>query len=82
MNSGERRRLRLLSRRAVAALIPRAQPVHEGLFAWIGYLQEIAYARRPLRGETKWSYWRLWNFALKDHVVSVVPLKIASYVGS
>src|SRR6185369_17434018 len=33
-------------------------------------------------GETKWNYWRLWNFALEGITsFSVVPLKIASYMG-
>ncbi|MEN8446041.1 MAG: hypothetical protein ABG776_13620, partial [Cyanobacteria bacterium J06555_13] len=33
-------------------------------------------------GETKWNYWRLWNFAI-DGIVSfsVAPLRVWSYVG-
>ncbi len=35
-----------------------------------------------MQAQTKWNYWRLWNFALEGITsFSVVPLKIASYVG-
>ena len=33
-------------------------------------------------GHTKWSYWRLWNFALEGVTsFTVVPLRISTYVG-
>ena len=77
---------RLLSRRAVAALrrFPERSRFMKGLFAWIGFPgKEIAYDRDArYAGETKWNYWRLWNFALEGITsFSVVPLKIASYMG-
>lgn len=77
---------RLLSRRAVAALarFPERSRFMKGLFAWIGFpCKEIAYHRDGRHtGETKWSYWRLWNFALEGITsFSVGPLKVASYVG-
>jgi len=77
---------RLLSRRAVAALrrFPERSRFMKGLFAWIGFpCREIEYDRDGrYAGETKWSYWRLWNFALEGITsFSVVPLKAASYVG-
>jgi glycosyltransferase involved in cell wall biosynthesis len=77
---------RLLSRRAVAALarFPERSRFMKGLFAWIGFpCKEIAYQREGRHaGETKWSYWRLWNFALEGITsFSVGPLKAASYVG-
>jgi glycosyltransferase involved in cell wall biosynthesis len=56
----------------------------KGLFAWIGFPStEIAYDRDArYAGESKWNYWRLWNFALEGITsFSVVPLKIASYMG-
>jgi glycosyltransferase involved in cell wall biosynthesis len=77
---------RLLSRRAVGALM-RLREHHrfmKGLFTWIGYPQAAVIYRRDRRfaGETKWSYWKLWNFAL-DGITSFTtgPLKIASYLG-
>jgi glycosyltransferase involved in cell wall biosynthesis len=77
---------RLLSRRAVLALrrFPERTRFMKGLFAWIGFPSaEIEYDRDGrYAGETKWNYWRLWNFALEGITsFSVVPLKLASYAG-
>ncbi|HQR11209.1 MAG TPA: glycosyltransferase family 2 protein [Casimicrobiaceae bacterium] len=77
---------RLLSRRAVAALrrFPERSRFMKGLFAWIGFpCRELDYDRDGrYAGVTKWNYWRLWNFALEGITsFSVVPLKLASYVG-
>ena len=77
---------RLLSRRAVGALrrFPERSRFMKGLFAWIGFpCREIEYDRDGrFAGETKWNYWRLWNFALEGITsFSVVPLKAASYIG-
>lgn len=82
-NAGD---FRLLSSRAVAALrrFPERSRFMKGLFAWIGFpCREIEYDRDGrFAGTTKWNYWRLWNFALEGITsFSVVPLKIASYVG-
>ncbi|MGH9891562.1 MAG: glycosyltransferase, partial [bacterium] len=77
---------RLLSRRAVNALkqLKERHRFMKGLFAWIGYAQKAVEYRRVPRfaGETKWNYWRLWNFAL-DGITSFTtgPLKIAAYTG-
>ncbi len=77
---------RLLSRRAAGALrqFPERARFMKGLFAWIGFSStEIEYDREGrFAGETKWSYWRLWNFAIEGITsFSVGPLKLASYVG-
>jgi polyisoprenyl-phosphate glycosyltransferase len=77
---------RLLSRRAVEALksLREHHRFMKGLFAWIGYPQVAVYYRRDARfaGETKWNYWRLWNFALEGITsFSIAPLKIATYFG-
>ena len=77
---------RLLSRRAVDALrrFPERSRFMKGLFAWIGFpCRELDYDRDGRHaGVTKWNYWRLWNFALEGITsFSVVPLKVASYVG-
>ena len=77
---------RLLDRRVVDVLVrlPERTRFMKGLFAWVGFRQTSLTFERPQRhsGETKWSYWRLWNFAL-DAVTSFssLPLKIWSYLG-
>ena len=77
---------RLLDRRVVEVLVrlPERTRFMKGLFAWVGYRQaEVLYDRDPrYSGETKWNYWRLWNFAV-DGIVSfsATPLKVWSYVG-
>jgi len=77
---------RLLSRRAVDAMVslPERHRYMKGLYAWIGFPQKsIPYVRQPREaGRTKWSYWRLWNFALEGITsFSDVPLKVATYIG-
>ncbi|HWP00855.1 MAG TPA: glycosyltransferase family 2 protein [Methylococcus sp.] len=77
---------RLLSRRAVAAvnLLPERTRFMKGLFAWIGFEQTtIDYDREPRAGgDSKWDYWRLWNFALEGITsFSTAPLKMASFAG-
>lgn len=77
---------RLLSRRAVDALcqLRERHRFMKGLFAWIGYPQtSVLYHRDPrFAGETKFKYWKLWNFAIEG-VTSFTtgPLKLASYLG-
>ncbi len=64
---------RLLDRRVVDVLVrlPERTRFMKGLFAWVGFRQTaLVYDREPRHaGETKWSYWRLWNFAI-DAVTS------------
>jgi glycosyltransferase involved in cell wall biosynthesis len=77
---------RLLSRRALDALkrVRERQRFMKGLFAWVGFRQKaVVYARDPrFAGETKWNYWKLWNFAI-DGITSFsgAPLKVATYAG-
>jgi glycosyltransferase involved in cell wall biosynthesis len=77
---------RLLDRRVVDILVrlPERTRFMKGLFAWVGFRQAALNFDRPERraGLTKWTYWRLWNFAL-DAITSFssVPLKVWSYVG-
>lgn len=77
---------RLLSRRALDALkgVRERQRFMKGLFTWVGFRQKsVIYARDPrFAGETKWNYWKLWNFAI-DGITSFSssPLKLATYVG-
>ena len=77
---------RLLSRRAVKAVnaLPERHRYLKGLYAWIGFPQtSVEYVRAPrAAGQSKWTYWRLWNHAL-DGITSfsAVPLKAATYLG-
>ncbi len=78
---------RILSRRAVNALntFKEHHRFMKGLFAWIGFKQKAVHYKRDSRhaGKSKWSYWRLWNFAL-DGITSftIAPLKISTYIGT
>jgi glycosyltransferase involved in cell wall biosynthesis len=82
-NTGD---FRLLDRQVVEALkqMPERRRFMKGLFAWVGFKQtSILFDRDPrYQGETKWNFWKLWNFAL-DGITSFsfFPLKIWSYVG-
>jgi glycosyltransferase involved in cell wall biosynthesis len=77
---------RLLDRRVVDVLIrlPERTRFMKGLFSWVGFRQAaVTFDRAERRGgRSKWSYWRLWNFAL-DAVTSFssMPLKVWSYLG-
>lgn len=78
---------RLMDRCVVRAInaLPERSRFMKGLFAWAGYSAiGVSYAR-PERasGETKFSFWKLWNFAL-DGIVSfsTAPLRIWSYAGA
>jgi glycosyltransferase involved in cell wall biosynthesis len=56
----------------------------KGLFGWVGFDQvSIAYQREPrLAGKSKFSLWRLWNFALEGITsFSTAPLRLATYLG-
>ena len=77
---------RLLSRRAVQALrtLRERHRFMKGLFAWIGFRQAtLSYQRDPRHaGESKFNYWKLWNFALEGITsFSTAPLRVATYIG-
>ncbi|MFV0244798.1 MAG: glycosyltransferase family 2 protein [Qingshengfaniella sp.] len=82
-NAGD---FRLMSRAAVEATLRLRERNRfmKGLFAWVGFKTVAVPYSRPERsaGESKFSYWKLWNFAL-DGVTSfsTVPLRIWTYVG-
>ncbi len=82
-NTGD---FRLISRRSVLALrkLPETNRFMKGLFAWVGYPQAEVTYERPERaaGDTKFNYWKLWNFALDGITAfSTLPLRMASYIG-
>ncbi len=77
---------RLLSPRALAALrqLRERHRFMKGLFGWVGFNAcEIPYQREARNaGHSKFSFWRLWNFALEGITsFSTAPLRIATYLG-
>jgi glycosyltransferase involved in cell wall biosynthesis len=77
---------RLLNRRALDALrkVREQHRFMKGLFAWIGFSQKAVIYNRDERyaGETKWNYWKLWNFAIEGVTsFTIAPLRIATYLG-
>jgi polyisoprenyl-phosphate glycosyltransferase len=77
---------RLMNRAAVDALkrMPEQQRFMKGLFAWVGFRTKVVkYTRRErVAGDSKFSGWKLWNFALEGITsFSTAPLRIWTYVG-
>ena len=77
---------RLMDKCVVDALkcLPERQRFMKGLFAWVGYHSvTIDYSRGArAAGKTKFSGWKLWNFALEGLTsFSTAPLKIWTYLG-
>lgn len=77
---------RLMSRPVVDALrqLPETHRFMKGLYAWVGFRSKtVPYLRRARQGgASKFSGWRLWNFALEGITsFSSVPLRIWSYLG-
>lgn len=77
---------RLMDRVTVDALkqLPEQQRFMKGLFAWVGFKTvTLNYVRNPrVAGTTKFSGWKLWNFALEGITsFSAAPLKFWSYIG-
>lgn len=82
-NAGD---FRLMDRRVVEAIrgLRERNRFMKGIFAWVGFPAVAVEYARPERvaGTTKFSYWRLWNFAI-DGITgfSTLPLRLAGYVG-
>lgn len=77
---------RLMDRCVVDALqsLPESRRFMKGLFAWVGFRTTHVDYERPERvaGESKFSGWRLWNFALEGITsFSTDPLKVWTYLG-
>lgn len=77
---------RLLDRKVVDVIraMPERTRFMKGLFAWAGFRQaSVPYTRAPRQvGTTKFSYWKLWTFALDGITsASTVPLRVWSYLG-
>ncbi len=77
---------RLMDRKVVDAVknLREQKRFMKGLFAFVGFKTVIIEYKRPRRekGETSWSYWKLWNYAI-DGITSfsTFPLKVCMYVG-
>lgn len=82
-NAGD---FRLMDRRVVDAMreLRERNRFMKGLFAWVGFRHIGVSYTRPDRaaGTTKFSYWKLWNFAI-DGITgySTLPLRFAGYLG-
>jgi polyisoprenyl-phosphate glycosyltransferase len=77
---------RLMDRCVVEAFkrLPEKRRFMKGLFAWLGFKTAmVQYVRQPrMTGKTKFSGWKLWNFALEGITsFSTAPLRIWTYVG-
>jgi glycosyltransferase involved in cell wall biosynthesis len=77
---------RLMDRIVIDALkrLPEHQRFMKGLFAWVGFKTvTLDYVRNPrIAGTTKFSGWKLWNFALEGITsFSATPLKFWTYIG-
>lgn len=78
---------RLIDRKVVNTIIglKECNVFMKGIFGWAGYKSAgIPYTRERRRaGESKWNYWRLWNFALDGITSSTTfPLRVWSYLGT
>lgn len=77
---------RLMDRIVVEALkqLSEQQRFMKGLFSWVGFKTvTLDYVRNPrITGTTKFSGWKLWNFALEGITsFSATPLKYWTYIG-
>lgn len=78
---------RLMSRPAIDATLQLRERNRfmKGIFAWVGFRAVgIPYIRPPrAAGESKFNYWKLWNFALDGLTsFSTAPLRVWTYVGA
>ena len=77
---------RLLSPRALEALgqLRERHRFMKGLFGWVGFRRKALPYHRHARmvGDTKFGFWKLWNFALEGITsFSTAPLRAATYLG-
>jgi glycosyltransferase involved in cell wall biosynthesis len=77
---------RLLDRQVVDVVndLPERARFMKGLFSWVGFeTASVPYVRNQrAEGQSKWTYWRLWNFALDGITASTTaPLRVWTYCG-
>jgi glycosyltransferase involved in cell wall biosynthesis len=77
---------RLMDRKVVDIIkkFPERKRFMKGLFAFPGFKNAYVKYDRPVRkkGSSKWSYWRLWNYAIEGITsFSTSPLRVWMYFG-
>lgn len=80
------RDFRVMRRAMVDAVLelPEYHRFSKGLFMWVGFeTQWLEYENvERAAGETKWSFWKLFSYAIEGIVsFSTVPLRIATVIG-
>lgn len=81
------RDFRLMNRRMVDAILSMSERnrFSKGIFGWVGFKTKWLDYENVERsaGETKWSFWSLFKYAIEGIVAfSTTPLSIAAVVGS
>lgn len=81
------RDFRLMDRRMVDAILSMSERnrFSKGIFGWVGFKTKWLEYENVERaaGETKWSFWSLFRYAIEGIVAfSTTPLSIAAVVGS
>ncbi len=77
---------RLMTRRVVDAILSMGEynRFSKGIFGWVGFETkwvEFENVER-LRGETKWSFWKLFLYSIEGITAfSTAPLAISSFIG-
>lgn len=77
---------RLMDRKVMEAIrrLPEKVRFMKGLFCWPGFRQATVEFERQSRaeGDTKFNYWKLWNFALSGITsFSTLPIRLGVYIG-
>ncbi len=78
---------RLIDRKVINAILSLKERnvFMKGVFGWTGFKScGVKYTRQKRKaGESKWNYWKLWNFALDGITASTTfPLRVWTYLGS
>ncbi len=77
---------RMMNRKMINAVVAMSevQRFSKGIFSWVGFkTKNISFENvERAAGETKWSFWKLFKYALDGITAfSTTPLKIASVLG-
>ena len=81
------RDFRLMKREMVAAIVSMCEynRFSKGIFGWIGFRTKWLPFQNVERvaGETKWSFWKLFNYAVEGIIgYSTAPLRLATLFGT